>query len=85
MRMASHGKFKPPSVNNVLILTFLNKIISFLSKFDTNLGLFLEFYQKNDNQFKDAFMSFRSVSSDVSNCIVLKFIYAKFQVSSSVK
>ena len=56
-----------------------------MSKLGTKLEFSLKIYQKNNNQFKDAFMSFRSVSSDISNCIVLKLFCAKFQVSKSIK
>ena len=55
----------------------------FLSKFGTKFGFFLKIYQKYINQF-DALMSHRSISSEVSNCIVLRLLCAKFQLSSSI-
>ena len=63
----------------------LNKKFKFKNlKFGTKFGFFLEIYQKNNYQFKNALMSFRSVSSDESNCIVLNLVCGKFQVSNSI-
>ena len=53
--------------------------------FFSNFGFFLKFAKNNNYHFIDTMLYFRFVSSDVSNCIVLKFMCAKFQVSSSKK
>ena len=39
----------------------------------------------NKVKFIDVIIPLRSVSTNVSNCIVLNFMYTKFQVSSSIK
>ena len=68
-----------------LNLEFCNIKVLFFSNFISNFGFFLKFAKNNNYQFIDTMLYFRFVSSDVSNCIVLKFMCAKFQVSSSKK
>ena len=68
-----------------LNLEFCNIKILFFSNFISNFGFFLKFAKNNNYQFIDTILYFRFFSSDLSNCIVLKFMCAKFQVSSSKK
>ena len=67
---------------NTWIVSFYPKNL-FLSKFSSNFELFFRFTQITKVRFIDVIIPLRSISTNVSNCIVLNFMYTKFQVSSS--
>ena len=69
---------------NTWIVSFYPKNL-FLSKFSSNFELFFRFTQITKVRFIDVIIPLRSISTNVSNCIVLNFMYTKFQVSSSKK
>ena len=71
--------------NIIKIWTFQPQKTIFCKNFASNFGFFLNFTQKTISILHIIMMHFGSVSSDVSNCIVLRFIYETFQVSSSKK
>ena len=69
---------------NTWIVSFYPKNL-FLSKFSSDFELFFRFTQITKVRFIDVIIPLRSISTNVSNCIVLNFMYTKFQVSSSKK
>ena len=70
-------------MNIFSILMFLHKNLIFHQDFLLNFGFFCKFVKKYKLQFIYVLMSFLFVSSYVSICILLKFMYSKFQLSNS--
>ena len=70
-------------MNIFSILMFLHKNLNFHQDFLPNFGFFCKFVKKYKLQFIYVLMSFLFVSSYVSICILLKFMYSKFQLSNS--
>ena len=62
---------------------FLDKNLNFCQDFLPNFDFFCKFVKKYKLQFIYVLMSFLFVSSYVSICILLKFMYSKFQLSNS--
>ena len=71
--------------NSCLIQLLFTKKNNFFTKFSSNFELSIKFTQIKKVRFIDVIIPLRSVSTNVSNCIVLNFMYTKFQVSSSKK
>ena len=71
--------------NSCLIQLLFTKKNNFFTKFSSNFELSIKFTQIKKVRFIDVIIPLRSISTNVSNCIVLNFMYAKFQVSSSKK
>ena len=71
--------------NNYLAFTCSNTKYFFFQNLVPYFGFFLKFSKKDNFLFTDTLLTLRFVPSDISNCILLKFMYAKFQVSSSKK
>ena len=70
-------------MNIFSIFMFLDKNLNFCQDFLPNFDFFCKFVKKYKLQFIYVLMSFLFVSSYVSICILLKFMYSKFQLSNS--
>ena len=63
--------------NSCLIQLLFTKKNNFFTKFSSNFELSIKFTQIKKVRFIDVIIPLRSVSTNVSNCIVLNFMYTK--------